>query len=140
MFSISVGALTSCASGGVDADSTDPSASESATPAPTLDSLEGTQWEGVLDENRLRIELQDDGTVLILEYNGIGPYDAETDVWEQEGDTLTVTLTDLFVDGDEQATLNVTVSGTVGEDSMTLEGEYSGGAAAVMELVPFTVS
>ncbi|HIY65417.1 MAG TPA: hypothetical protein H9830_03980 [Candidatus Agrococcus pullicola] len=113
---------------------------ETAEPSPTYESLEGTQWEGALDGNSLQLEFEEDGTVLVLSYNGLGPFDSETDVWQQEGETLTVTLTGLFVDGEEQVTLDVTVSGEVDSAALVLEGEYSSGAEAVMELTPLAVS
>ncbi len=118
----------------------EPSASEVADPSPTYESLEGTQWEGSLDGNSLQLEFEDDGTVLVLAYNGLGPFDSENDVWQQEGETLTVTLTGLFVDGEDQVTLDVTVSGVVDSAALTLEGEYTSGSGAVMELTPLAVS
>lgn len=130
--------LTGCASApeSEEDDTTQPS----ETPAPTYESLEGSRWEGILDENRIRLELEPDGTVYILDYNGLGPFDSDQDVWEQEEDTLVITLSDLFVDGDEQTMLDVTVSGSIDNERLTLEGEYTSGAPAVLELVPSEVS
>lgn len=118
----------------------EPSASEVAEPSPTYDSLEGTQWEGTLDGNSLQLEFEEDGTVLVLSYNGLGPFDSANDVWQQEGETLTVTLTGLFVDGEDQVTLDVTVRGVVDSAELTLEGEYTSGVDAVMDLTPLAVS
>lgn len=80
--------------------------------------LNGTSWSGVdSDGDSWGLEFQNDGTVG-LTYNG-DSYDDASDTWSVNGETLAVHVA--FTDGD------VDLTGPVAEDSMDLDGTYTGG-------------
>jgi hypothetical protein len=80
--------------------------------------LVGTSWSGVdSDGDAWGIEFQEDGTIG-LDYNG-SPYDDASDTWTVSGETVTIHVA--FSDGD------VDMTGPIGEDSIELDGTYTGG-------------
>jgi hypothetical protein len=80
--------------------------------------LTGTSWSGVdSDGDSWGLEFQGDGTVG-LTYNG-DSYDDASDTWTVNGDTLAIHVA--FTDGD------VDMTGPVAEDSIDLDGTYTGG-------------
>ncbi|GHF11211.1 hypothetical protein [Pseudolysinimonas yzui] len=83
----------------------------------TID-LSGTSWSGVdSDGDSWGLEFQGDGTVG-LTYNG-DSYDDASDTWTVSGDTLAIHVA--FTDG------AVDMTGPVAEDSIDLDGTYTGG-------------
>lgn len=127
-----VPALASCSAGDQPADPADsPSASDAAVDD---GSLAGSGWEGTLDGNNISLRLEDDGTVLVERYNGTGPFDVDEDVWDERDGVLVITLTGLYVQGDEPRVANVTVRGEIDDERLELVGEYSDGAPASMHL------
>jgi hypothetical protein len=83
----------------------------------TID-LTGTTWSGVdSDGDSWGIEFQGDGTIG-LDYNDEA-YDDASDTWTMNGDTVAIHVA--FTDGD------VDMSGAVAEDSIDLDGTYTGG-------------
>jgi hypothetical protein len=80
--------------------------------------LTGTSWSGVdSDGDSWGIEFQEDGTIG-LTYNG-DSYDDASDTWTVSGETLAIHVA--FSDGD------VDMTGPVAEDSIDLDGTYTGG-------------
>jgi hypothetical protein len=80
--------------------------------------LSGTSWSGVdSDGDAWGIEFQEDGTIG-LDYNG-NPFDDASDTWTVSGDTVTIHVA--FTDG------AVDMAGPIGEDSIDLDGTYTGG-------------
>jgi hypothetical protein len=80
--------------------------------------LAGTNWTGTdAADNTLDLVLEEDGTVLLNDLNGNGPFDDATDTWTLDGDQITI-----FIGGLGEEIISIEYTGTVGDGTMDLTG------------------
>ncbi|MGC5078037.1 hypothetical protein [Agrococcus sp. DT81.2] len=80
--------------------------------------LAGTNWTGTdAADNSLDLVLEEDGTVLLNELNGNGPFDDDSDTWSLQGDEITI-----FIGGLGGDVESIEYTGTVGDGTMELSG------------------
>lgn len=110
------------------------SASASLSSETAVESVADSRWNGTMDGNSISLRFEDDGTIAVERYNGTGPFDVAEDVWEESDGVITLTLTGLYVLGEDPRIVNVTARGSIVGDELELTGEYSDGAPASIHL------
>lgn len=138
--------LAGCASDDEAPDASEPATSDSAapsasaapvpseiTPGATAEMLAGTSWTGTADAvAEVTFTLNPDGTVDFESFNG-EPFDTPTDVWSVDGDTFSLTLSQL--QAPTGAVVDIVYAGTAATGGMELVGDDGAGTPFTMTLV-----
>ncbi|WP_144720324.1 hypothetical protein [Agrococcus jejuensis] len=137
--------LGGCAAGDEAPDASEPTASESAdpsasaspapteiTPGATAETLAGTSWFGTAEGvAEVTFTLNADGTVDFESFNG-QPFDAPTDVWSVDGETFSLTISQLQAPTGE--VVDIVFTGTAATGGMELVGDDGSGTQYAMTI------
>lgn len=141
--------LGGCASDGETPTASEPTASESTsqgpqpstsappapteiTPGATAEMLAGTSWFGTAEGvAEVTFTLAADGTVDFESFNG-QPFDAPTDVWSVDGDTFSLTISQLQAPTGEVVDIDFT--GPAATGGMELVGDDGAGGRYAMTI------
>ncbi|SDH51522.1 hypothetical protein [Agrococcus jejuensis] len=137
--------LAGCASDGEAPETSESTASESAdpsasaapvpseiTPGATAEDLAGTSWFGTAEGvAEVTFTLNADGTVDFESFNG-QPFDAPTDVWSVDGETFSLTISQLQAPTGE--VVDIVFTGTAATGGMELVGDDGAGTQYPMTI------
>lgn len=122
--------------------SASPEAPSSESPAPdapeivpgaTAEALAGTSWFGTAEGvAEVTFTLNADGTVDFASFNG-QPYDSPTDVWSVDGETFSLTISQL--QSPAGAVADIVFTGTSATGGMELVGDDGSGTTYPMTIV-----
>jgi hypothetical protein len=111
---------------------TAPSAAPEIVPGATEETLTGTSWFGTAaGVAEMTFTLAADGTVDFTSFNG-EPYDTPTDVWSVEGDTISITISQL--QAPSGAVADIVFTGPAATGGMELVGDDGSGATYAMTI------
>ena len=102
------------------------------TPGATAETLAGTSWFGTAEGvAEVSFTLNADGTVDFESFNG-QPFDAPTDVWSVDGETFSLTITQLQAPTGE--VVDIVFTGTAATGGMELVGDDGAGGQYPMTI------
>lgn len=102
------------------------------TPGATTETLAGTSWFGTAEGvAEVTFTLNPDGTVDFERFNG-EPFDAPTDVWSVDGETFSLTISQL--QSPSGAIVDIVFTGTAATGGMELVGLDGTGAHYAMTI------
>lgn len=102
------------------------------TPGATTETLAGTSWFGTAEGvAEVTFTLNPDGTVDFERFNG-EPFDAPTDVWSVDGETFSLTISQL--QSPSGAVVDIVFTGTAATGGMELVGLDGTGAQYAMTI------